>query len=870
MKSLVSGQRWVSLAEPSLGLGLVVQVDRYHVQVLFPCSGETRTYAIESAPLKRARFAPGDSVRGCEGNAFIVLHVHESGGLLSYEGEDAQHLPESALADNLSVEDPEARLLAGHVDPSALFTLRLATLQHRHANRLSPVRGFTGARIELLPHQLYIAHEVSRRQIPRILLADEVGLGKTIEACLILHQLVVCEKADRVLILLPEPLVHQWFVELLRRFNLSFRVFDKQRCDAETESGSQNPFLEEQFVLCSLEFLVSDTVRMQQALSAGWDILIVDEAHHLRWSAEGASPEYCLVEQFSTCTPSLLLLTASPEQTGLESHFARLRLLDPHRYPSFDQFVAEHETYTEVAKRAVSVIAQGREAELEKMLDRHGPGRVMFRNSRMAIAGFPNRKPHLVPLDPSAGDDSDPRVAWLAGLLRRRPKTKFLVICESAEDVLALEAKLRVLTGIDIACFHENLPLIQCDRQAAWFAELEGARILITSGVGGEGRNYQFASHLVLMDVPEDPELVEQRIGRLDRIGQKHDIHIHIPYLRGTPEAGRVQWMHEGLGAFSRPLVGGYAMWLQFAERLSNVDEALITETRSAHRALCQRVEAGRNLLLEMNSCRPAVAASLVTAIQAAEADRTLETYMCDVFEQFGVDAEPLEERDYLLSADLLFSDEFPLPRKGDAMRVTYDRAHALSRPTITLLSWDHPMVQGAMDLILGSDRGVCAIAKSTTNTGVLLQAVYVLEAVSAQQIEIERFLPATPLLVQVNDRCESVAAEWNTDGDGESWWVSDNDRLRLDILPPMVSASRVEAESRLSVIQNGALENMQTALGAEIARLRDLQLVNDHVRPEEVMALETQVSALADAISGARLRLDAIRLVVGTSRMRG
>ena len=86
----------------------------------------------------------------------------------------------------------------------------------------------------------------------------------------------------------------------------------------------------------------------------------------------------------------------------------------------------------------------------------------------MAIAGFPKRYPHLVPLDPSAGDDSDPRVAWLAGLLRRRPKTKFFVICESAEDVLALEAELRALTGIDIACFHETLSLIQCDRQAAW------------------------------------------------------------------------------------------------------------------------------------------------------------------------------------------------------------------------------------------------------------------------------------------------------------------------------------------------------------------------------------------------------------------
>ncbi len=855
----------MSKAEPDLGLGLVVRVTVRQIQVLFPAGGETRTYAADNAPLKRARFEPGASVCGHEGDTFTVTAVDESDGLLTYMG-DGRVLPESSLDDSLSAEAPGERLLAGHTDASALFDLRLATLGHRHRVHQSPVRGFTGARIELLPHQLYIAHEVSRRQLPRVLLADEVGLGKTIEACLILHRMVVCGQAERVLILLPEPLIHQWFVELLRRFNLSFRVFDEQRCAAEDDTGTRNPFLEEQFVLCGIEFLSHNEARARQALEAGWNLLIVDEAHHLRWAPGSVGAEYSLVERFAAVVPGLLLLTASPEQSGVESHFARLRLLDPNRYPCFEQFVAEHDTYASVASEAAEIIATGSEAELAALLDRHGPGRVMFRNSRSSIAGFPKRIPQLVPLSPSPSGVGDARVQWLAAFLRRHPTTKVLVIGGTARDVRALEKALRAKIGIDIASFHEGLPLLQCDRQAAWFAEPEGARVLIASGIGGEGRNFQFVSHLVLMDLPRDPELIEQRIGRLDRIGQKRNIHIHVPYVRGTPEEGFIRWLHEGLDAFARPLVGGYQMLLQFQDRLASVTDELITETRNVHRDLCERIEAGRDRLLELNSCRPTVAADLVTAIREAEADDALERYMLDVFEQFGVSVEPLGEHDYLLRADHLFCDEFPLPRDHDAMRITYDRTHALSRPTITLLSWDHPMVQGAMDLVLGGDRGACAVACSRGIEGVLLQAVYVLEAVSTQRIEMDRFLPPTPILVQVDKELNGVAGEVVIAGDGESWWVRDNESLQRELVPDMIAASRALAEERAPVILADAETEMRAALDAEAERLRRLKALNDHVRSEEIEAAEAQISALAASIRGARLRLDGLRLVVGVS----
>jgi len=861
MDDFVCGQRWVSLSEPGLGLGLVLQVDPRQVQVLFPADAEIRTYASDNAPLKRLRVAVGDSVSDQSGISFVVESVKEENGLLVYLGEGLS-LPEASLADNLCAGGPEARLLAGHVDSSSLFDLRLKTLEHGHNSRRSVLRGYTGARIELLPHQLYIAHEVSCRQNPRVLLADEVGLGKTIEACLILHRMIVCGRAQRILVILPDALLHQWFVELLRRFNLAFRIVDKHYCNAAKETGIENPFLEEQFVLCGLDFMVENRIQTQQALTAGWDVVVVDEAHHLRWSEESPSVEYCIVEAFASSVAGILLLTASPEQTGLESHFARLRLLDPHRYSDFKRFLAEHDQYVEIAKQAASIIEQGTDDELQVMLDRYGPGRVMFRNSRKSMSGFSKRIPHLVGLDRGDESESETRALWLVDFLRKNPAKKVLVICATANDVMELESLIRSKLGVDITSFHEELTLLQCDRQAAWFAEPEGAKVLITSGIGGEGRNYQFASHMVLMDIPNDPELIEQRIGRLDRIGQANNIHIHVPYVCGSIMEGRVRWLHEGLDAFSAPLVGGYQMYLKFGDRLNLVTDALIAETRQAHDDLCRRIEAGRNLLLELSSCRLDIANKLVNAIEKEESDPALEKYMVEVFDQFGVDAEPLDGRDYLLSADLLFCEEFPLPRERGAMQVTFDRTHALSRPTITLLSWDHPMVQGAIDLILGSERGSCSIARSSID-GVVLQAIYVLEVVSSKRLDIEQYLPPTPIVVQVNSSLEQVTGKLIIDGDAEPWQLRDNIQLRQEIFPAMVSASREIAKSKAPVICKRAELVMRKKLTAEIMRMNDLKKVNDHIRQEEIDLTETQILDFAEAIQHARLRLDAIRLVM-------
>src|SRR5262249_5394586 len=151
-------------------------------------------------------------------------------------------------------------------------------------------------------------------------------------------------RAQRVLILVPDSLVHQWFLELLRRFNLWFHIFDEDRCASiEQVDPGINPFMDDQLILCSIAWCAANPHRAAQAAGGEWDMLVVAEAHHLGWSPVEASPEYRLVEAISRNTAGLLLLTATPEQIGIPSHFARLRLLDPDRFYDLDAFVRESE-----------------------------------------------------------------------------------------------------------------------------------------------------------------------------------------------------------------------------------------------------------------------------------------------------------------------------------------------------------------------------------------------------------------------------------------------------------------------------------------------------------------------------------------------
>jgi len=939
MRKYFPDQRYKSDGEPELGAGIVKEVSKGKIQVYFPLADETRLYAIESAPLRRVVFKVGDTIVDAKGQSLLIEKIKQTDTLYMYSGKNGE-LSEAELGTMSITHNVDERLFTGDTDASELFALRRETHWLNYKRKISPVHGFIGGKIDLIPHQLYIAHEVSSRYAPRVLLSDQVGLGKTIEACLILHRLLLNGRISRVLILVPGSLIHQWFVEVLRRFNLWFNIFDEKRCSSlEKGAPDGNPFLDDQLIICSIEFLAGSKKRTKQAVSANWDMLVVDEAHHLEWSVEKVSPEYQTVELLSKVAKGLLLLTATPEQLGVESHFARLRLLDPNRYANYNDFISEPSDNKDIAaivdklstggnlqaadtkllesifpKERIALLAKKDETArlslIEDLLDQHGPGRVLFRNTRLAMSGFPRRIAHVIPLKQTEDHSlwverlthefvadvegslntkdkqafwfgKDPRVMWILKKMEELYPAKILLICTTKEKVLALEAVLKEFARMKAGIFHEGLTLIQRDRNAAWFADNDDAQILLCSEIGSEGRNFQFAHHLILFDIPLHPELLEQRIGRLDRIGQTEDIHIHIPYLVGSPQEMLVRWFHEGLNAFNTNLEDGNILAELFGERLLHISgslsgkdaeaelEKLIAETSGFHEKLKKNLAEGRDRLLEMNSFRPKIAEKLIDQIQAEDNDITLEVYLKKVFHHFDMEMQELADRTYLIHPASINSAVFPsISREG--IRVTFDRKRALSREDIGFLSWDHPVTTGAIDMVLSTVTGSASfgVIRGTGSPALLLELLFVLETAGEQNNYVDRFLPNTPLRIVIDHNGKEVTDSYPAEmlnikiKAAEIDALLDNETLVDTVLPNMISSATNIAEEMGAIEITKGLQRMNNALNHEIERLAALQKKNKNVRPDEIRIAMAERTTLSEIIKNARVRLDALQLI--------
>jgi ATP-dependent helicase HepA len=478
--------------------------------------------------------------------------------------------------------------------------------------------------------------------------------------------------------------------------------------------------------------------------------------------------------------------------------------------------------------------------------------------------------------------DRDPRVTWLATLLRSLDGEKVLLICRSRRKAIAIEAAMRQITKAPLGVFHEGLSLIQRDRSAAWFADPDGARLLICSEIGSEGRNFQFTHHLVLFDLPLDAGLLEQRIGRLDRIGQRSAIQVHVPVVPGTHLEVLARWYHEGLDAFAETAAGGRQLMEQFnGELVAAADAAgmpqssphdplavLIRATLDARAEVSRRLAEGRDRLLEWNSCKPAVAARIVAAIQASDADTTLDAFMLEVFDHFFIEVEAIAPRTYRLGSAGVLRDTFPGLTSGD-LAVTADRARALVREEQQFLTWDHPLVSGALDLLLGGDHGNCSAVRWVDDgSGLYLETIYVLECVAPVRLHVGRYLPPTAVRVVVDHRgreaagvlTDAVVAALRPIPGSASFFTRPEIRDRL--LPTLVDRTKALAEAQAPDSVAAARERMHAELGREEARLKALQKVNRSVRDSEIAHLAELRSDLDRVLDDARLRLDAVRVI--------
>ena len=903
------GQRYMSETEPELGLGIIAEVADKQVKVFFGASETERVYGLKTAPLKRVRFESGDSVKSREGSVLEVENVSEEEGFFIYHG-SGYNLHERDLDDHLAFNRPEEKLFNGQIDTEKFFQLRLRTLEYLKQWETSPVKGLLGGRISLIPHQFYIASQVLKRHAPRVLLADEVGLGKTIEAGLIIHQQVITGRAQRVLVVVPDSLVYQWFFEMHRKFQLGFAAINQE---TPPEPG-ENPFLANERVIVSLGLIKGSKVAQDMLSEADFDIVVIDEAH--QYKKEEGSFEYNLLEDLTMRIASVLLLTATPEQLGMEGHFDRLRLLDPDRYNDFESFKEEVAGYEKVALAVKNLIqddltegnlndlknwlapesfenlykgslsAKDKNKVIREHIDRHGTGRVFFRNTRQAMRKeydfFPKRILHPVIMkstqETGEGLGFQEKAMWLLDFLKGT-NDKVLLICHSKALIVALEKFIKEHDSqIKTALFHSGLSLMARDRQAAYFSDEQGAQILLCTEIGSEGRNFEFAQNLVLFDLPKKPDLLEQRIGRLDRIGQKADIHIHVPYVENSWEELLFKIYDQGLDSFRRFNSVGTPVFVHFSEEIHNILEGeatlsdeLIKKVEDYRKGLEKQLEESRDLLIEMNSFDPEVGHKVVRKIRESESQNLLKDFMEDCFDCFGVDVEEINEvATFIRPNDNMFIPYFP-HLHSEGQTITFDRREALDREDYQFLTWDHPMVREVSNLILSESYGNMTVAMRKDGGGKksFVEAYFVTDCPAPDFLDTKRFFPPTLIRVLVDKDGEDFAGKWDKETLDSK--LSQADRATLEkamkvpknLIKELIKKSQGKAwEQAELLLENQRLE-MVEHMQEEIERLEALSEINPAISPDEVALMRALKKAMLDSSKEARLRLEGIRLIL-------
>ncbi len=491
----------------------------------------------------------------------------------------------------LRIEMPELALqeTAFPLEGLGGYFLRERAAQWWVSNQSDDLIALPYCRIQRLDYQVRTALRVLGPLRGRALLSDEVGLGKTIEAGLMLKEWLTRGMVKKFLVLTVPSLVDQWEEELSDKFNLAPATTNHAAFRADTTA-----FWRDNAGIVASLHTVKQPAHLEVARAVNWDLIIVDEAHYLRnrdsqaWQAVNALPR-----QF------LLLLTATPVQNSLEELYNLVTLLQPGQLPSPKEFRARFLD----PKRP----RQPREPEeLRRLI-----GQVMIRNTR-ANAGInlpPRRaetalfepdpdervfwdqwetelRAELATLPPSqqtlwgrlllqaAGSspaawrealekfpNRDRTAAWrarapLEGSWRRkcdllpplaRGEGGVVVFTQFLRTQAALAESLRA-AGVETFVIHGGTPAPERQPITEAFQKQGGALLLTHSGT--EGRNLQFCHRLVNFDLPWNPMEIEQRIGRLHRLGQKHPVRIYNLVQRGTLQEHLLQILQEKLNLF--------------------------------------------------------------------------------------------------------------------------------------------------------------------------------------------------------------------------------------------------------------------------------------------------------------------------------
>ena len=459
------------------------------------------------------------------------------------------------------------------------------------------------------------------------------------------------------------------------------------------------------------------------------------------------------------------------------------------------------------------------------------------------------------------------------------------MICKTAATAIQLEQILREREAIRAAVFHEKMSIIERDRAAAYFSDLEnGAQVLLSSSIGSEGRNFQFAANLVLFDLPTNPDLLEQCIGRLDRIGQKRDVQIYVPCAKDSPQSRLARWYNEGLNAFEQTCPMGMALFAQFSDELEKVRSnstalsenefsELLKQTKTAREKLKIELEKGRDRLLELNSHGGEQAQALADQIADEDNSPELVNFALKLFDIIGVEQEDLGANSIVISpTGTMLVPDFP-GLKEEGVTVTFDRELALAREEMEFLTWDHPMIRQGLDLVASGDIGKAAMAllvnKQLPAGTLLIELIYLVESQSPKGLQLNRFLPPTPIRLLLDNKGNNIGEQVAFET-----LHSKLKPLGKNIANQMVKMARSNIEALIirgdqlvkslaEPIIAEAKNQADQQLSAEINRLQALRAVNKNIRQSEIDILEQQRTQSLDELSKANWRLDCLRVIV-------
>jgi ATP-dependent helicase HepA len=771
--------------EPHGLIGSVERVGLRKIEVKFD-DGETRFFATRDAPLRPFVFQPGDAVTRADGSMGVIQGYVAGQPVPTWKvwfGKSIANVAEIALRPAVLL-DPFERMRSKDLGSASDFNLRAVAMEYWTAHRHNQLVSLSNARVDLKPYQVSVVHRVITEYPHRFLLCDEVGLGKTIEAAMIIKELRARDQARRVLILTPAGLLRQWQFELKTKFNETFSIYNKNTVRLLKDEGHVNPWSARDSVITSHVWASWTELRRKEIMAVDWDVVVIDEAHHARAQRQGTSIRrtnlFRLVEGLIANKDFLrrgaLLLTATPMQLDLFELYSLVEMLNPALFVSegdfkthlssltgLSQLVERLETFglpTDENERAEAQEQLERLLELDeetvtnlilrlppeeiaaRLRSRHRLSEVMLRNRKANVMVSQPRVAKRWEVSLSPAEEQVQRImqkvfeegwrlqeqtnqyaigflmvilqkllasssrALLVSLEKRRAKlgqsTSVTLTLSDAEERLEddeeasevaselvagggpeshrFDEVIGLLKGIEVDTkaqvlvknlgelfsehpdekvlvftefretqdmlfgllaerwgvhkFHGQLSVEQKDSAVDAFRRGIGPQILLSTEAGGEGRNFQFCHVLVNYDLPWNPMKVEQRIGRVDRIGQEHPISIFNFHVEGTIEGRILEVLERRIKVFEEA-VGTLDPILGDAENDIRKALSLAQDARDARIA-----EIGRLLEKEIQTAKAAEA-------KFADFIMDAKSYVSAIVKKATGEVQPVDEKDF-------------------------------------------------------------------------------------------------------------------------------------------------------------------------------------------------------------------------------